>query len=272
MKIKDILNNKTDYENEKKLALMQVLNLSKPEIILNKEKELTKQEEKKYKKIEKKLKKGKPIQYILKETYFYNEKFYVNKNVLIPRPETETLVENTNNLIKEIFKDKKIKILDIGTGSGIIPIMLKKLNKESTIIATDISKKALKVAKKNKKIHQTDIKLKKTNLYKGIKNKFDVVISNPPYIDKKSKDIEQKVKENEPHLALFAKDEGLYFYKEIIKDLKNIINDTHIIAFEIGENQGEKIKKLLKKEFPNDEIIVKKDYNNHDRYIFSYKN
>lgn len=269
MKIKDILNDQNLDINSKKLALGQVLNLSIPEISLNKERKLTKEELKKYQKIEKSLKKRIPIQYILKEAYFYNEKFIVNKNVLIPRPETEYLVEETNNLIKEKFKNKKIKILDIGTGSGIIAITLSKQNKNAEITATDISKKALKIAKKNQKIHNTDIKFKKTNLYKGIKEKFDVIISNPPYIEKTSTTIEKQVKQNEPHLALFADDEGLYFYKEIIKNIKSIINDKHIIAFEIGENQSSKIKEIIKKELPNDVIIEKKDFNNYDRYIYA---
>lgn len=265
MKIKEILN-----DNQKKLALMQVLNISIPELIINKEKELTKQEEKQYKKIEKKLNKQIPIQQILKEAYFYNRKFYINKNVLIPRPETEELVNQTIKLIKKLAT--KPKILDIGTGSGVIAITLEKELKNVEITATDISKKALKVAKTNQKIHKTNIKFYKTNLYQGIKEKFDIIISNPPYIDKNSKTIEPQVKQNEPHLALFAEEQGLFYYKEIIKNIKQIIKTNHIIAFEIGENQGNKIKQIIKKELPQDKIIIKKDYNNHDRYIFSIKN
>ena len=155
MKIKDILNK--SITNEQKLALGQVLNLSTPELILSKEREITNKDYKKYQKIEKKLNQGLPIQYILKKAYFYNKEYYVNKNVLIPRPETEVLVEKTNNLIKKEFKNQKINILDIGTGSGIIAIALYKLNNSYSITATDISKKALKVAKKNQKSHNTSI-------------------------------------------------------------------------------------------------------------------
>ena len=150
MKIKDILNK--DITNEQKLALEQVLNLSKPELIVNKDRELTKKEYKTYQRISKKLNKDLPIGYILKKTYFYNNEFYINKNVLIPRPETEVLVQETYSLIEQTFKNKDINILDIGTGSGIIAITLKELNKNYNITATDISKKALKVAKKNSKI------------------------------------------------------------------------------------------------------------------------
>lgn len=265
MKIKEVLN-----DNQKKLALAQVLNISIPNLIINKEKDLTKQEEKAYKKIEKKLNKQTPIQQTLKKAYFYNREFYINKNVLIPRPETEELVNQT---IKLINKEKnQIKILDIGTGSGVIAITLEKELKNAKITATDISKKALKVAKKNQKIHNTNIKFIKTNLYQGIKDKFDVIISNPPYIDKESKTVEKQVKQNEPHLALFAKENGLFYYKEIIKNIKQIINKNHIIALEIGENQGNKIKEIIKKELPQDKIIIKKDHNNYDRYVFAIKN
>lgn len=268
MKIKDILEPKDAYQNKKKLALVQVLNLSIPEILLNKDKELTKKEYKTYQKIIKKLKKDLPIQYITKKAYFYNEQFFVNKSVLIPRPETESLVEETNNLIKKHFKNQKVNILDIGTGSGIIAITLNKLNNNCRITATDISKKALKVAKKNQKNHKTNIKFKKTDLYKGIKNKFDVVISNPPYIENDSKYVEKNVKENEPSLALFGGKDGLDYYRKILKNIKQIIKKEHVIAFEIGEHQGKRVKELIKKEFPKDKIIVKKDYNNHDRYVY----
>ena len=269
MKIKDILQENHIDKDQKKLALEQVLNLSKPEIVLNQEKKLTKKEYKSYQKIINKLKKGESIQYITKRAYFYGEEFFVNKNVLIPRPETETLVEDTNNLINKHFKDKKVKVLDIGTGSGIIAITLNKLNKNLQITATDISTKALKVAKKNQKKHQTNIEFIHTDLYKNIKDKFDIIISNPPYIEENSKKIENQVLKNEPHIALFGGKDGLDYYRNILKNIRQVINENHIIAFEIGENQGKKIEKLIKKQFPNDKVIIKKDYNKFDRYVYS---
>lgn len=266
MKIKDILKN--DINNEKKLALGQVLNLSKLELILNKDRIITLKEYKKYKKIERKIDKGIPIQYILKKASFYGYDFYVNKDVLIPRPETELLVEETQKLIKKYINIKQINILDIGTGSGAIAITLKALNNNYNVTATDISKKAIKIAKRNSKNHGTDINFIKTDLYKGISQKYDLIISNPPYIDKNSKTIEQKVKNNEPYLALFAENHGLYYYEQILKNIDQIIKKEHIIAFEIGENQSKEIKKMAKNYLPHDKVIIKKDYNDFDRYVF----
>ena len=272
MKIKDILKENNIDQNQKKLALEQVLNLSIPEILLNKEKTLTKKEQKTYQKIEKKLKKGKPIEHITKEKNFYGYKFYVNKNTLIPRAETEYLIEETNKLIEKHLKNKQINIIDIGTGSGVIAITLKKLNQNANITATDISRKALKVAKKNQKSHKTDINFIKTDLYKNVKQKYNVIISNPPYIPTNSKNVELQVQKNEPHIALFGGKDGLDCYKRIIKNIKQITEKEHIIAFEIGEDQGEPIKRLIKEQFPNDKVIIKKDYNNFERYVYAVSN
>lgn len=168
----------------------------------------------------KKLEKGIPVQYIVGNVSFYGYKINVNKNVLIPRFETEELVENTLKLINKYYTGN-IKVLDIGTGSGCISIALKKENDNLDITSTDISKKALKVAKKNAKENNVDIKFINTNLYDGINDKFDVVISNPPYISK-DEEIMDIVYKNEPHQALFADNKGLYYYEEILKNIKNI--------------------------------------------------
>lgn len=268
MIIKELLKDENIEKIDNYIALCEVLNMTRPEIKLNKDKSLSQKEYKNYQKIIKELKKEKPIQYILKKANFYGLDFYVDKNVLIPRPETEYLVEKTNMLIKKEIDKKEMNILDIGTGSGIIAITLKKLNPKSTVIATDISIKALKIAKKNSKIHNTSIKFIHTDFYNGIKEKFDIIISNPPYIDINDKNIETKVKKNEPHLALFAQDNGLYCYKELLKNINSIINEKHIIAFEIGKDQGNAIKKIANHYLPKDKIIIEKDYNNNDRYIF----
>ena len=214
----------------------------------------------------KKLKKGLPTQYIVGNVSFYGYIINVNKNVLIPRFETEELVENTLKYINKYFKGN-LDVLEVGTGSGCISISLKKENNNLNIISTDISKKALKVAKNNAKLNNVDIKFINTNIYDGINKKFDIIISNPPYIayDEKIDDI---VYNNEPHLALFADNNGLYFYEEILKNIKNILKDKYLIAFEIGCTQANAIKDMICKYLPNSKIIVKKDMQKRDRMIF----
>ena len=211
------------------------------------------------------LNKGEPVQYIVGEVDFYNSTLKVNKNVLIPRFETEELVSYTIKFIKEHF-NKKIDILDIGTGSGAIAISLKK-ETDSNVYASDISKEALEVAKENALMNNTNITFINTNLYDNINNKFDIVISNPPYIsyDEEIMDI---VKNNEPHIALYADNDGLYYYEEIFKNIKSILKDRYLIAFEIGETQFERINKLKKLYLPDSNIFLKKDMQNRDRMVF----
>ena len=208
---------------------------------------------------------GEPVQYIVGNVDFYNSNFIVNKNVLIPRFETEELVLNTISFIKEYF-NKKIKVLDIGTGSGAIAISIKK-EVDSEVSATDISKEAPEVAKENAERNNVSINFINTNIYDGIKDKFDIIISNPPYI-RYDEEIDEIVKNNEPHIALYADNNGLYFYEKILKNIKNILNDKYLIAFEIGKDQGEDINKLKEKYLPDANIILKKDLEGRDRMIF----
>ena len=208
---------------------------------------------------------GEPVQYIVGNVDFYNYNFIVNKNVLIPRFETEELVEETIMKVKEKF-NKTVDILDIGTGSGAIAISLKK-ELDSNVTATDISKEALEVAVENAKRNNVDINFINTNIYDDIDTKFDVVISNPPYISY-DEEIEEVVKNNEPHLALYANNNGLYFYKEILKNIKNILKERYLICFEIGESQYKDIK-IFKDEYLPDSIIeLKKDLQGRDRMVF----
>ena len=209
---------------------------------------------------------GEPVQYIVGNVDFYNSNFIVNKNVLIPRFETEELVLNTINFIKEYFN--KPKVLDIGTGSGAIAISIKK-EIDSIVYATDISKEALEVAKENAKRNNVDINFINTNLYDGINEKFDVIVSNPPYI-RYDEEIDEVVKNNEPHIALYADNNGLYYYEEILKNIKNILNDKYLIAFEIGKDQAEDINELKDKYLPDSSILLKKDLEGRDRMIFIY--
>lgn len=213
----------------------------------------------------KRLNEGEPVQYIVGEVDFCGNILKVNKNVLIPRFETEELVEQTSKYINNYFSNK-VEILDIGTGSGAISISLKKKT-NANITATDISKEALEVAKENAKLNQVDINFINTNIYENIDNKFDVVISNPPYISYEE-DIMDIVKNNEPHLALYADNNGLYFYEEILKNIKNILKEKYLIAFEIGEKQFNDIKKYKEIYLPESIITCKKDLQGRDRMVF----
>ena len=204
-----------------------------------------------------------PIQYIVGNVDFYGYIYKVNKNVLIPRFETEELVENTINIIKNKF-NRKVKILDLCTGSGCIGITLKKeINADVTL--SDISKDALKIAKENSK--NLDINIIESDILQNINDKYDVIISNPPYISR-DENIMDIVKNNEPNIALYADNNGLYFYEEILKNCKKNLNNDFLIAFEIGENQKEKVINIINKYFINVEIICKKDIYNRDRMIF----
>ena len=213
----------------------------------------------------KRLNNGEPVQYIVGNVDFYKYNFIVNKNVLIPRFETEELVLNTINFIKEYFNEP-IKVLDIGTGSGAIAISIKK-EVDGEVTATDISKEALEVAKENAKRNNVDINFVNTNIYDGINEKFDVVISNPPYI-RYDEEIDEIVKNNEPHIALYADNNGLYFYEEILKNIKDILKDKYLIAFEIGKDQANTINELKEKYLPDSNLILKKDLEGRDRMIF----
>ena len=208
---------------------------------------------------------GEPVQYIIGNVDFYGNKIVVNNNVLIPRFETELLVEKTIKYIKNKFNDK-IDILDIGTGSGAIAITLdKEIN--CNIDGVDISSVALDVAKENNQINNTNVNLFISNVFDNVNKKYDVIISNPPYISK-DEEIMDIVKNNEPHLALYADMNGLYFYDKILKECKSYLKDNFIIAFEIGWWQADKIVNIANKYLDNVNILVEKDYSDKDRFIF----
>lgn len=219
-----------------------------------------------YNKCLKELEKGIPVQYIIGNVDFYGNIINVNKSVLIPRFETELLVDNTIKKIKKIFSNKKIDILDLGTGSGCIAITLKK-EIDSNIDALDISKEALELAKQNAINNSVDINFINKDMTTYKDKLYDVIISNPPYI-RYDEEIMDIVKNNEPHLALYAKDNGLYFYKQIIKNIPYITKEKYLICFEIGINQSDYIVDIAKRYLGDIDISVEKDYSNRDRFIF----
>ena len=198
---------------------------------------------------------------------FYGNEFIVNKNVLIPRFETEELVENSISLIKTKFKNRNIKILDIGCGSGVIGLTLKKIFPNSEVTLLDISSEALEVAKENAKRLNLDVKFIQSDIFENVTETYDVIISNPPYI-MEDEEIEDIVKNNEPHIALYAGKDGLDCYKKILKDIKLHLNNNYLIAFEIGRYQAPSIINMANYFLSKNDIIVKKDLQERDRMIF----
>ena len=214
------------------------------------------------------LKKGEPVQYIVGNVDFYGNKIIVNNNVLIPRFETELLVEKTIKYIKDNF-NKRVDILDIGTGSGAIAITLDKLV-DSNVDAVDISKAALNVAKENNELNNTNVNLFISDVFDSVNKRYDVIISNPPYISR-DEEIMDIVKNNEPHIALYADMNGLYFYDKILSECKKYLKENFIIAFEIGYWEANEIVSLANKYLDNINISVEKDYSDRDRYIFIFR-
>ena len=206
-----------------------------------------------------------PVQYIVGNVDFYGNTINVNNNVLIPRFETELLVDKLIKRCKDKFS-KKIDILDLCTGSGCIAITLDK-EIDSNVDAIEISCDALDVALENNKKNKTNVNFFESDIFSNVNKKYDVIVSNPPYISY-DEDIMDIVKNNEPHIALYAIDDGLYFYKEIIRDMSNYLNDNFIVAFEIGEKQSGLIVDIINLYFNDVNISIEKDYNDRERFIF----
>ncbi|HOP65518.1 MAG TPA: peptide chain release factor N(5)-glutamine methyltransferase [Bacilli bacterium] len=211
-----------------------------------------------------KVNKGYPIQYLIGNVNFFGYEIKVNKNVLIPRFETEQLVEE---VLKLLDKSKNLNILDLGTGSGCISIALKKELPKAKITALDNSFRALKIAKENAELNNVDIKFIHQNIKKVVDNKFDLIISNPPYISKDEK-IMPSVRKYEPNKALFARNKGLFYYQVILENYHNRLNKNGIIALEIGCYQKEAILKIINSYCENWRILCQKDYSLKDRFIF----
>lgn len=204
---------------------------------------------------------GEPVQYIVGDVDFYGNIIKVDKRVLIPRFETEGLVE----IALSYLTNTNLDIVDLGTGSGCIPITLKKKLPNIKIDAVDISSDALELAKENAKLNNVDINFIHGDMLKPLSKKYDCIISNPPYIpyDEEVMDI---VKNNEPNNALYADNDGLYFYEEILKNAKDYLKDKYYIFFEMGYNQGERIKEIALK-YLECNVEIKKDLQGFDRYV-----
>jgi len=258
------------HSTHAKMLLADLLGVNPLELLNCLDKKIDEENINLYKKKIEALKENKPIQYVIGNVNFYGNKFLVNENVLIPRFETEELVENTLNLIEEIFQNKNQKLIDLGCGTGCIGITLKKKIPELDVTLLDISSKALEIAKQNAINLEAEVNIIENDMLENINEKYDIIISNPPYI-KEEEEIEDIVKNNEPHLALYAGKDGLDCYKKILNKAKNCLNDKFLIAFEIGETQKKDIISIAKINFPQATIIAKKDMQNRDRMIFIYQ-
>lgn len=208
-----------------------------------------------------------PMNYVLGYSYFYGYKMIVNKDVLIPRVETEELVALILSQYDEYYNNQKIDICDVGTGTGAIAIALKKEEDNLNVYASDISEDALNVARENAKNNDCQISfLQGSMLEPYIDNNItvDILVSNPPYI-KTSEQIETSVYDFEPHIALFGGEDGLKYYREILENAHKIMPNKGLIFFEMGYDQKERLSSLARKYYPDSEIKVFKDINNKDR-------
>lgn len=256
-KLIDLASKKIGYINSK-ILIKFVLKENDQYIIVNNDLEIEEQKEKEFLNYVNKVEEGYPLQYITNKQEFMGLDFYVNENVLIPQPDTELLVEKaieySNNL-------ESCKILDLCTGSGAIAISLKKYVPKVSIFASDISSEALSVAKKNSIKNNVQINFIKSNMFENIKETFDIIVSNPPYIKTNViKNLSKDVK-NEPIIALDGGEDGLYYYKIIAKNVNKYLKENGILIMEIGYDQGEEVKEI----FQNSICI--KDYENNDRVI-----
>ncbi|MDV6379173.1 peptide chain release factor N(5)-glutamine methyltransferase [Sporosarcina sp. GW1-11] len=213
---------------------------------------------------------GKPIQYILGEESFYGLSFEVNEHVLIPRPETEELVHYALERAKKLFSNETIRVADIGTGSGAIAVAFKTECPSAQVTATDFSERALEVAKRNAERNEVEITFLQGDMEEPLEQQtWDIILSNPPYIAAHEKtEMSATVYDFEPESALFAEEDGLYFYRRLAERLAPMMNRPALIGFEIGYQQGKAVQQFLEKAFPEAKVDIVQDINKKDRMIF----
>ena len=253
-------------ESLARFLLMYMLDENSQQFTNNISEQISKEKEELYfSLIDKHIEKNMPLSHLAGFEYFYDRKFKVTKDVLSPRMETEELIYKVIEYIKSINKNN-IKILDLCTGSGIIGITLRKEleSKSIEVVASDISEEALKVAKENAIMNEAEVKFIQSDIFENINEKFDIIVSNPPYIAYNDKvTMEENVLNYDPHLALFAEEDGMYFYREIVENAKEYLEEDGLVFFEIGYDQREKILKLANENGFKAEVY--KDINGRDR-------
>lgn len=260
-----------EAKNEVDFALDTLFHFTYKEYMLDKTLEQW-QTSKMYKVIEERVTTHRPIQQIIGQAFFYGRRFFVNEYTLVPRPETELLISTSLELIKNL---EKTKILDIGTGTGCIPLTLAMENENIYADSVDISIEAIETAKKNALLHNVfgRVNFMHSNLFENVQDKYNLIVSNPPYIPLKDKDsLQVEVRDYDPATALFTNDEnGIEFYEKIILEANNYLLPNGYLAFELGINQYKLVEELLKDNNFTD-IKVIKDFNSIERIISAKSN
>lgn len=254
------------HSDHAKILIAELLGCNPLELLNHLEEEVPEEKVELLKKEIKALEENIPLQYVLGHINFYGNDFYIDERVLIPRFETEELVENTIKYINKYFPEP-VDIIDLGTGSGVIGLTLEKKVSTKSVDLIDISKEALEVTHINCEKLSSKANIIESDMFSSVEKKYDVIISNPPYI-KTKEEIESIVKENEPHIALYAGPNGLDCYQKILENIKYHMKERCLIAFEIGYTQKEDLKQLISKYLPTSKVEVKKDLSGKDRMIF----
>ena len=247
-----------------KLVLTSILNRPKEHLLIHADENVEEEKVKEFFQAVEKLENKIPLEYITKKREFMKLNFYVDENVLIPRPDTEILTEEV------IKKCKKGKILDLCTGSGAIAVSLAKYIPESKVTATDISKNALKIAKKNAIENKVEVTFIESDLFDNIQEReWDAIVSNPPYIETDIINTLQPEVQKEPVIALDGGSDGLDFYRKIILNAQNYLKKDGLLALEIGYNQAKDVTQLLRGQKKYSEIEVIKDLGQNDRVVLA---
>ncbi|WP_456402283.1 peptide chain release factor N(5)-glutamine methyltransferase [Persephonella sp.] len=278
MKIKDLLKEGVDKlktsgiktpVTDAQILLAYVLNVPRWRIITDKDEDISQELAERYFVLIENRADREPLHYLINKKDFFGYEFYIERGVLIPRPETEILVEKTLEKIKD---KQNLKGLEIGIGSGVISISLLKSRDDLIMTATDISSKAIRISKINSELLGVENRLNliKSNLFDDLKSeKFDFIISNPPYISYNEYiELEEEVRK-EPIEALISDKDGLYFYERIVKEGKEFLTDKGFFAFEIGYSQGKRVKRIL--ELEGFSVTIYKDLQNLDRVVIGEK-
>ncbi|KEK25505.1 peptide chain release factor N(5)-glutamine methyltransferase [Bacillus gaemokensis] len=259
--------------NAGEIVLCHVLKTNRTGLMMNMREEMSEEQEKTFTEFIHKHADGIPVQYMMGYEMFYGRSFFVNEEVLIPRPETEELIVGVLERVQRKFDKQELHVADIGTGSGAISITLALENQNLHVYTVDIAQESIEVAKENAKTLDANVTFYHGDLlspFYETGQKLDVVVSNPPYIPEEDwRGLSSVVKEHEPKRALVGGEDGLDFYRRFMEELPNVLQNKAIVAFEVGVGQGEDVKGLLQQTFPHAFVEVVFDINGKDRMVFA---